>query len=178
MAEDVRTREMDIKAVKEFYERWKSEACKLGIPHSDVGRKVLEYLINCPEKWVTGQVHQGTAPLFAEKPTLADFTADLHAAERSGTLRIIDTALGSRDEKLKDSAERVLECARLVEEGTFSTTSHRHCCAFGVPASEDGLLKCSPKIPPQELLTARTCTPRGIRSVNYRTNSFSTLHSN
>jgi len=175
MPEDVRAKEME--AVNEFYRRWKSEACKLGIPHSDVGCKVLEYLINNPEKWVTGEVHHGTSELFARKPTMADFIADLHAGERSGTLRIIDTAQGSRDEKLKDSADRVLECARLVEEGTFSTTAHRHCCAFGVPASEDGLLKCSPKIPPQELLTGRTYTPRGIRALNYTTNSFSTLHS-
>lgn len=162
-SEDIRTTEK-IHEVREFYERWKSEAWKLRIPHSDVGCKILEYLINHPERWMKGQLHRGTSALFGRKPTLDDFTADLHAADRAETLKIIDTALGARDEKLKDSARRVIECAQLVKDGKFSTTSHRHCCAFGVPASTDGLLKCSPKLPPRHLLTARRFTPRGFYS--------------
>jgi hypothetical protein len=156
--------EEKVEKIRQLHRGWKAEACKLGIPHCEVGSKIMDFLENNPDKWVEVLPHNGTSAIFERKPTIEDFIADVHAAERYKTLKIIDTALGSRDELSKDSAKRVIECCEQVKAGTYSTTSHRHCCAFDIPASMDGLLKCLPKVPPQHLLTSSRFTPRGYHS--------------
>jgi hypothetical protein len=153
--------EQKIERIRQFLKDWISVACALRTPHCDVGHKVLQFLIDHPEQWAMIEPHVGTSVLFDRTPTMDDFIADLYDAEEKG-FKTVDTALGTQEDNLKNSAARVIKCAELVRCGEFSTKSDRHCSAFDVLASTPGLLSCSPKSPPDHFLTSAGFRPRGL----------------
>jgi hypothetical protein len=104
--------------------------------------------------------------LFETKRTIQHFLGDLKAAERNESLRLIDIAMACGNPSFKDSAARVMDCARAVKHRTYSARTDRHCCGFDVPASTDGLLKCIPKLPSDKLLTTLSSKVHGLSHLN------------
>ena len=150
-----------------FQQQWLAEACSLNTPHCQTGQMFLAYLQQPLATWSPSEAFIDTFLLFETVPTFDDIIADVHSAERDGSLSLIDTGTANSSGSHVVSAQTILGCIQAVENHTFSTKLHRHFSAFNVPLSKDGTIKCCPKDPPNHVLTKGKLKAKGTDSYNY-----------
>jgi len=131
---------------------------ELGTPHCPAALSVLKFLRSNPDNFELVEPKDDIHSMFDTKPTFELIVTDLRKAQN---IKIIDNGTTMKDSFLEGTPELVLDCIHAVENKIFSTSRSRHYAAFDIPASQAGLLKCQPKIPPPTVLTECEARPYG-----------------